>query len=105
MGTLDGLLSAANAVVAASRYDIFEAYTQEMTWKHGMPYKNLIAFSSNPEVVYAKLLEYKEDSDGAKLDVTCGHCGQRDGARSLTSWGGINKSHIKFLIDNFPEEL
>lgn len=101
LGTLDGLLSAANAVVAASRYDTFEAearVTDESNMK-------TVALSSNPEAVYTKLLTFDKDTTGARLEVICGHCGQRDGARSLSSWGPEGKSHIKFLIDNFPEEL
>lgn len=103
LGTLDGLLSAANAVIAASRYDTFEAQARvDNNLGHGM---ELIAFSSNPEAVYTKLLTYDKESTGARLEVICGHCGQRDGARSLSSWGKYHKSHVKFLIDNFPEEL
>ena len=103
MGTLDGLLSAANAVVAASRYDTFEARARTTdSLGTGM---ECVAFSSNPEVVYTKLLTWDKETTGAHLEVICGHCGQRDGARSLSSWGKMDKSHVKFLIDNFPTEL
>lgn len=99
----DEVLSAANELLAHSKYDTYEVMAR-VTDDTGTNMKT-VSFSSNPEVVYTKLLTFDKETTGATLEVVCGHCGQKVGARSLSSWGPMNKSHIKFLIDNFPEEL
>lgn len=99
----DEVLSAANELLAHSKYDTYEVMAR-VTDDTGTNMK-LVSFSYNPEVVYTKLLTFDKETTGATLEVVCGHCGQRDGARSRSSWGREGKSHIKFLIDNFPKEL
>ncbi len=102
-GSQEELESACNELLSNVKYDTYEAKVRtDSDFGHGM---ELVAFSSNPETVYTKLLTHDKEGTGATLEVTCGHCGQRDGARSLSSWGKIHKSHVKWLIDNFPEEL
>lgn len=102
-GSQEGLESACQALLSQVKYDTFEARAR-VTDSLGTGME-CIALSSNPEAVYTKLLTYDKEVTGARLEVICGHCGQRDGARSLSSWGPMDKSHVKFLIDNFPEEL
>ena len=98
-GSSDELESACNELLSSVKYDTFEA---QVRVQGGV---DSIAFSSNPEVVYIKLLTYNKEATGARLEVTCGHCGQRDDIRSCSSFGGTNRSHIQFLLDNFPQEL
>lgn len=101
-GSQEGLESACQALLSQVKCDTFEACAR-VTDSLGTGME-CVALSSNPEVVYTKLLTFDKEVTGARLEVICGHCGQRDGARSRASWGCEGKSHIKFLIDNFPEE-
>lgn len=102
-GSQEGLESAINELLSRVKMDTFEVGAR-VTDESGTNIET-VAFSSNPEAVYRKLLTFDKETTGARLEVTCGHCGQRDGARSRSSWGREGKSHIKFLIDNFPKEL
>lgn len=94
-GSSEGLESACHELLSLVKMDSFEAYSET----------DLIGFSSNPEVVYQKLLEWKKEGVSASLIVTCGHCGEEDKSRCISSAGGRGAHHVKFLIDNFPEEL
>lgn len=99
-GSQEELESTCNELLSQVKYDTFEAGAK----LNNSGETELISFSSNPEVVYQKLLEYRKEGTGAYLNVTCGHCGNEDRGRSISSWG-MRRSHTKWLLDNFPKEI
>ncbi len=98
-GASEELDSAINDLLANVRYD-----TYVFSLKNGSE-MFVSRESSNPEVVFQDMLEMKNSDviSGACLDRICGHCGTKE--IITASRGPREKTHIQFLIDNFPEEL
>jgi hypothetical protein len=98
-GAPDELDSAINDLLANVRYD-----TYVFSLKNGSE-MFVSRESSNPEVVFQDMLEMKNSDviSSAYLDRICGHCGNKE--IITASYGPRDKTHIQFLIDNFPEEL
>ncbi len=96
----DEVLSAANKLLAHSKYDTYRGYIRLAP---ELPLEE-ICESSNPGVVYVRLnSERFHKPTTAMVTMTCGHCGQLCDAQTATASG--HSDNIQFVLDNFPEEL
>lgn len=101
-GDRDSYESAVQKLLANLKLDSYKFSIRKATYGPVIPVKE----SMSPEATYMTILEHRgKDLAGASLEITCGHCGQVDKNRFISSGGQFSSSHIDFLIDNFPQEL
>lgn len=100
-GAPDELDSAINDLLAHVKLDTYKATIRQPFEK-----KEEIIRSPYTEVVLQKLCKYEGlSSTGASVEVICGHCGNINQNQTRISGGEYGPHHIKFVLDNFPEEL
>ena len=100
-GNIDELESSCHNLLANVRYDTFQGII-----KRDYTERESVGESSNPVVIFERLAKFKgETLTGARVIVTCGHCGNEDKSRYVHSGGQPGANHIDFVLDNFPEEL
>lgn len=100
-GSAEDLELACNELLSSVKYDTYQGII-----KRDYTQRESVGESSNPAAIFEKMAKFKgEKLTGARIIVTCGHCGNEDKARYTMSGGHPGAHHIEHVLDNFPKEL